>query len=111
MFAQLGRARFEYRSCADYSNGKELATAIVDRDLLCTIKKQNMNKLIVPALCLLLIGSACNDSNNNPGESGAINDGMAPVDENGGLQDTGYQYTPATDSAKAEDRVDVQPRN
>lgn len=53
---------------------------------------------------------ACNPSNNSPGERGAINDGIAPVDQNGGLQDTGYKYTPQTDTAKAEDRVDVQPR-
>ncbi len=70
-----------------------------------------MKKLMIAAFCLVVIGSACNDSNNNPGESGAVNDGMAPVDENGALQDTGYQYTPATDSAKGEDRVDLQQRD
>ncbi|WP_132052370.1 hypothetical protein [Pseudocnuella soli] len=54
---------------------------------------------------------ACNASNNNPGESGAVNDGIKPVDQNGAMQDTGYNYTPETDTAKGEDRVDLQQRN
>lgn len=69
-----------------------------------------MKKLMIPAMALAMIFTACNDSNNNPGESGAVNDGIDPIDQDGALQDTGYQYTPATDSAKGEDRVDVQPR-
>jgi hypothetical protein len=54
---------------------------------------------------------ACNPSNNSPGERGVINDGMDPVDQNGALQDTGNTYTPQTDTAIGENRVDVQPRN
>ena len=65
------------------------------------------------ALALILCSAllfACNPSNHNPGESGAVNDGMKPVDQNGALQDTGYKYTPKTDTAKGEDRVDLQQR-
>ena len=66
-------------------------------------------KVLALIFCSALL-FACNPSNNNPGESGAINDGMKPVDQNGALQDTGNKYTPQTDTVKAEDRVDVQPR-
>lgn len=63
---------------------------------------------------LVIIGTAlffaCNPSNHNPGESGAQNDGMTPVDTNGALVDTGYQYTPQTDTAKGEHRTDIQQR-
>lgn len=59
----------------------------------------------------LLVLGACNPSNHNPGETGAINDGIKPIDQNGALQDTGYEYTPQTDTAIGESRVDVQPRN
>lgn len=54
--------------------------------------------------------TACNPSNHNPGEGGAQNDGMSPADANGALQDTGYQYTPETDTAKKEHRTDVSDR-
>lgn len=67
-----------------------------------------MKKMTFVAVLALLF--ACNPSNHNPGESGAVDDGMAPADPNGGLQDTGYKYTPQTDTAKMEHRVDVQPR-
>lgn len=55
--------------------------------------------------------SACNSSNNNPGESGTVNDGIKAVDENGALQDTGTLYTPQIDTAKGEHRTDLQQRD
>lgn len=64
----------------------------------------------IAALAFLALTTACNPSNHNPGEGGAQNDGMSPADANGGLQDTGYQYTPATDTAKKEHRTDVSNR-
>ena len=77
--------------------------------------KKRIEKLIgMKKVCVIICAAflfACNPSNHNPGESGAVNDGMTPADQNGGLQDTGYKYTAPTDTAKAEDRVDVQPRN
>lgn len=55
---------------------------------------------------------ACNNSNNNPGESGTVNDGIQAVDTNGALQDTGnYNNTPQTDTAKGEHRTDLQQRD
>jgi hypothetical protein len=49
---------------------------------------------------------------NNGGESGAVNDGIKPVDSNGGLADTPYnQLDPATDTSKMEDRVDLSKRD
>lgn len=66
-------------------------------------------KILSVVICAALL-FACNPSNNNPGERGAINDGIKPVDQNGALQDTGYNYTSPTDTAKDEHRVDVQPR-
>lgn len=70
--------------------------------------RTHMKKLTFAAALAFLF--ACNPSNHNPGETGAINDGMTPVDTNGALQDTGYQYTPQTDTAKMEHRTDVQKR-
>jgi hypothetical protein len=69
-----------------------------------------MKKLMILAIASALSFVACNPSNNNPGESGAQNDGMGPADANGALQDTGYQYTPETDTAKKEHRTDVSDR-
>ena len=67
-----------------------------------------MKKLLV-IVCTVFV-FACNPSNKNPGESGAQNDGMGPADQNGALQDTGYEYTPQTDSTKMEHRTDVSDR-
>jgi hypothetical protein len=74
-------------------------------------KNTNMKKLMIFATALAFTVAACNPSNNNPGESGAQNDGIKPVDQNGGLQDTGYEYTPQTDTAKKEHRTDVSDRD
>ena len=49
---------------------------------------------------------------NNGGESGVVNDGIKPVDSNGGLADTPYNHlNPATDTSKMEDRVDLSKRD
>ena len=65
---------------------------------------------------LLIIGTvlfsmaACN--NPNPGESGAVNDGIKAVDTNGAFEEStpSVQKNPGTDTTAGEDRVDVQPR-
>lgn len=67
-------------------------------------------KKIFLSLCTAFL-FACNPSNNNPGEGGAQNDGIKPVDQDGALQDTGYTYTPQTDTAKGEHRTDIQNRD
>jgi hypothetical protein len=49
---------------------------------------------------------------NNGGESGAVNDGIKPVDTNGGLPDTGaMQASPKIDTTKGEHRVDLERRD
>jgi hypothetical protein len=73
-------------------------------------KNNIMKKLMIFAAATAFTFAACNPSNKNPGESGAQNDGIKAVDQNGGLQDTGYQYTPQTDTAKKEHRTDVSDR-
>ncbi|MEI6950513.1 hypothetical protein V9K67_25240 [Paraflavisolibacter sp. H34] len=68
-----------------------------------------MKRLFVMAAVVFAL-SACN-SDGARGEGGSVDDGIAPVDRDGALRsDTGIQYTPETDTAKGEDRVDVQPR-
>lgn len=49
---------------------------------------------------------------NNSGESGVQDDGFKGAgDPNGGLSDTQKNYTPRTDSALGEDRVDTWKRD
>ncbi len=72
-----------------------------------------MRKVLVLAIAVCVFG-ACNPSNNRPGESGALNDGMNAVDTNGGLADTAYNIDAnqrKTDTSKMEDRVDVSTRD
>ncbi|HEX2532174.1 MAG TPA: hypothetical protein VHK69_00485 [Chitinophagaceae bacterium] len=68
-----------------------------------------MRKVFGFALIIGLL-SACN--NPNPGESGAVNDGIKTVDENGALQDTAPVIpNPGIDSSLGEDRVDTERRD
>ena len=66
-----------------------------------------MKKILSIALVLSLY--ACGGS----GEKGTINDGFdGAADTNGALQDTaGAQMNSATDTARQENRVDLQQRN
>ncbi|MBD0288450.1 MAG: hypothetical protein ICV79_23935 [Flavisolibacter sp.] len=66
-------------------------------------------KRILMMAAMVFVLQACN---NNPGESGAVNDGMKAIDTNGGLADTGhYNVNPSTDTSKMENRVDIQQRD
>ena len=56
-------------------------------------------------LAVVLTLQACN--NENPGESGAVDDGIKTVDENGALSDT----TPASVDTLNKNRVDIQQRD
>lgn len=68
-----------------------------------------MKKLILAAGLFMAIQSC----SNNGGESGVVDDGMKPVDANGGLpDDTTQMQNGRTDtSAKGEDRVDIERRD
>jgi hypothetical protein len=48
---------------------------------------------------------------NNGGESGAVDDGMRPMDSNGGLSDSPQVINPGTDTSTMEDRVDTEKRD
>jgi hypothetical protein len=67
-----------------------------------------MKKLLTILMsCSLLV--ACS---NNGGESGAVDDGMKPIDANGGLTDsTNNRFDPSTDSVIGDDRVDTEKRD
>ena len=67
-----------------------------------------MKKLLVILMsCSLFV--ACS---NNGGESGAVDDGMKPIDANGGLADsTNNQFNPSIDSTIGDDRVDTEKRD
>jgi|GEM_PF-1907593 len=69
-------------------------------------------------LAILVVGfvalQACNPSNNNPGETGAVNDGIKAIDENGALNDAdsvNNKYNPSIDSAIGDHRVDTEKRD
>lgn len=49
--------------------------------------------------------------NSNPGESGAVDDGIKAVDENGALSDTTKNFDPSVDTALGDDRVDTEMRD
>lgn len=67
-----------------------------------------MKKILI-ALAVFAVFESCS---NNGGESGTVNDGIKPVDSNGGLADTPYTHlNPATDSSKMENRVDLSKRD
>ena len=67
-----------------------------------------MKRILIVALSIACL-QACN---NRPGETGVVNDGMSPVDTNGGLADTGnYQLNPSIDTGKMENRVDTEQRD
>jgi hypothetical protein len=72
-----------------------------------------MRKVLALAIAACMFG-ACNPSNSNPGESGAVNDGTKAIDSNGGLADTPYRVNAnlrKTDTSKMEDRVDLSKRD
>jgi hypothetical protein len=73
------------------------------------IKMKAMKKILI-VLTTFFCLQACS---NNSGESGAVNDGIKGVDSNGGLADTPYKtpVSPQTDTAKMEDRVDIEKRD
>jgi hypothetical protein len=56
---------------------------------------------------LLVVAASCGDSN----QGGVINDGTQPIDPNGGLVDSTKPWTPAVDTAKGQNRVDIQQRD
>ncbi|HUC80514.1 MAG TPA: hypothetical protein VMR70_06335 [Flavisolibacter sp.] len=67
-----------------------------------------MKKVFIVLMSIGML-QACS---NNGGESGAVNDGIKPIDSNGGRADsisTGDQS--ATDSSKGEHRVDLSNRD
>ena len=67
-----------------------------------------MIKILLIAVSFMYLQSC----SNNGGESGAVNDGIKPVDSNGGLADTPYTHSnAATDTSKMEDRVDLSKRD
>jgi hypothetical protein len=71
-------------------------------------KSKAMKKLLI-VLGSILILQACS---NNGGQSGAVNDGISPVDSNGALADTPYTTNQsATDTSKMEDRVETSKRD
>ncbi|MBD0332823.1 MAG: hypothetical protein ICV66_09215 [Chitinophagaceae bacterium] len=66
-----------------------------------------MKKILIVLSLFLLY--ACN---NNPGESGVVNDGVKAVDSNGAFTDTAKMApNPAIDTSKGEDRVDIEKRD
>jgi hypothetical protein len=73
-----------------------------------------MKKLFVILAGFILL-QACNDNNENPGESGTVNDGFQGAgDNNGALPgDTGYGGANATtiDTAADDHRVDTERRD
>lgn len=62
-----------------------------------------MKRLLMLA-ALIFVLEACNE---NPGESGAVNDGIKTIDENGAQSDT----LPPTVDTLNENRVDIQQRD
>jgi hypothetical protein len=67
-----------------------------------------MKKVLITLAGFIILQSC----SNNGGESGTVNDGIKPIDSNGGLADTPYVTAqPATDSAKLENRVDLSKRD
>lgn len=62
-----------------------------------------MKRLLTLAAFVVVL-FACNE---NPGESGAVNDGIKTIDENGGLSDT----LPPTVDTLNDNRVDIQQRD
>lgn len=71
-----------------------------------------MKKIFAVLMSIALL-QACNPSNNNPGESGTVNDGFDGAgDANGGLPDTLNTTSPAIDTAiKGDQRVDTEQRD
>ena len=69
-----------------------------------------MKKLLIVSAGILFL-TACNPSNNNPGESGTVDDGIKAVDENGALSDTTKNFNPSVDTALGDDRVDTEMRD
>lgn len=71
-----------------------------------------MKKILMVLVSIALL-QACNPSNNNPGESGTVNDGFDGAgDVNGGLPDTANTASPSIDTAlKGDQRVDTEQRD
>jgi hypothetical protein len=71
-----------------------------------------MKKILTVLVSIALLG-ACNPSNNNPGESGTVNDGFDGAgDANGGIPDTTKTASPSIDTAaKGDQRVDTEQRD
>ncbi|MBD0293648.1 MAG: membrane lipoprotein lipid attachment site-containing protein [Bacteroidota bacterium] len=67
-----------------------------------------MKRILMIAVTVFVL-AACN---NNPGESGAVDDGMKAVDTNGALNDSGGPLTDSTNNAvENKTRVDIQQRD
>jgi hypothetical protein len=69
-----------------------------------------MKKILILAAGIITL-QACNPSNNNPGESGTVDDGIKTVDENGALSDTTKQFNPSVDTTIGDNRVDTEKRD
>lgn len=65
-------------------------------------------KKVLAILTGVVLITACS---NNDGQTGVQQDGMKLGDTNGGLADTGYHNQSATDTSKAEHRVDISKRD
>ena len=64
------------------------------------------------ALILLMSIGILQACSNNDGETGSQNDGIQPVDPNGGAADTAWKGNQSgTDTSKGEHRVDISKRD
>jgi hypothetical protein len=68
-------------------------------------------KKIMIVLAGVVLMAACNPSNNKPGESGTVDDGIKPVDQNGAFSDTTKNFNPSVDTAIGDDRVGTEKRD
>jgi hypothetical protein len=69
-----------------------------------------MKKILVLMAGIITL-QACNPSNNNSGESGAVDDGIKTIDENGALNDTTKNFNPSVDTSIGDNRVDTEKRD
>jgi hypothetical protein len=72
-------------------------------------KTTKIMKKLLTGLAIIAF-TACN--NDGKVEKGVVNDGIKPVDKNGGLSDTANaQYNPSIDTTLGEDRTDLERRD
>ena len=76
-----------------------------------TKDKNNFMKRLFVIAALFLFFGACNPNTN---QGGAVDDGIKSVDSNGAFDESApneNQLQPGVDTAKGEDRVDIQSRD